>query len=63
MGSWIGQRIADPAVDLSGLARVQGLDGEGPIVDLADLSDALTRAVKAVDQGRGYVVDVVVTPG
>jgi thiamine pyrophosphate-dependent acetolactate synthase large subunit-like protein len=55
---WIGQRIDNPPVDLVGMARAQGLDGEGPIDNFEDLLKAFARAVEAVENGRCYVVDV-----
>lgn len=60
---WIGQRIDDPAPDLAAMARAQGLEGLGPIADLADLPAALDEALKMVKSGRAVVVDVVVVPG
>jgi len=54
----IGLRIDDPPVDLVGMARAQGVDGEGPIDDYDSLVDALTHAVEAIDKGRCYLVDV-----
>lgn len=57
---WIGQRIDNPPVDLVGMARAQGLDGEGPIDNTEDLLKAFARAVEAVERGRCYVVDVTV---
>ncbi|MDP6180104.1 MAG: thiamine pyrophosphate-dependent enzyme, partial [Desulfatiglandales bacterium] len=58
---WIGLRMDDPPVDLSAMARAQGLKGEGPVVDLKDLTDVLARAVKTVEGGEPCVVDVLVT--
>ena len=58
----IGQRLEAPAPDLVGLARAQGLTGEGPIDDLAALPAALARAFAAVEAGAGYVLDVRVKP-
>ena len=58
---WIGQCIDDPPVDLAGLARAQGLKGEGPIKKSKDLTDALVRGIAAVEKGQGYVIDVVVS--
>lgn len=59
---WIGQRIDNPPVDLVGMARAQGLDGEGPIDNFEELLKAFARAVEAVENGRCYVVDVMVSP-
>jgi len=60
---WIGQRLDDPAVDLAGIARAQGIDSEGPIWELKDLPAALARGVKAVQAGKTYVIDVRIDPG
>jgi len=57
---WIGQRLDDPPVDIAGMARAQGVEAEGPIANPADLISALSRAVKAVEGGRTYVLDVLV---
>jgi thiamine pyrophosphate-dependent acetolactate synthase large subunit-like protein len=58
----IGQRMEDPAPDLAALARAQGLEGEGPITDLADLPAALENALKRVHAGAPFVLDVKVRP-
>lgn len=57
--AWIGQRIDDPAPDMAAIARGFGLDGEGPVSDLADLPRAIERGLRAVKAGRSYVIDVV----
>jgi acetolactate synthase-1/2/3 large subunit len=57
---WIGQAINDPPPDLSGLARDFGLEGAGPIADIAVLKPALEKAVARLKAGAGYVLDVVV---
>jgi acetolactate synthase-1/2/3 large subunit len=57
---WIGQRIENPAPDLAMLARGQGLEGAGPVTDIADLEAALRTAVARVKAGAAYVLDVVV---
>lgn len=59
---WIGQRIDDPAPDLSALARAQGIEGEGPITDMADLPAALEKGLERAAAGASYVLDVLVTP-
>jgi thiamine pyrophosphate-dependent acetolactate synthase large subunit-like protein len=58
----VGQRLEGPALDLVGLARCQGFDGEGPVHDLADLPAALERGFAAVARGERYVIDVMVPP-
>ena len=44
---WIGQRIADPEIDLAQLARAQGALGFGPVIDGAGLAADIARG------GRG----------
>jgi len=60
---WIGQRLADPEIDLAAMGRAQGALGFGPVVDAADLPAALAEAVTAVGAGSVAVVDVRVEPG
>ena len=60
---WIGQRIADPDLDLAAIARAQGAQGWGPIESLDALGTALEQAVRAVDDGAVAVVDVRVQGG
>ena len=47
---------------MAALARAQGLEGEGPITDMADLPGALEKALQRVEAGAAYVLDVVVNP-
>lgn len=60
---WIGQRIDDPALDLAGYARAQGLAASGPITKAGDLAGALEEAISAVEAGEPYFLDVHVKPG
>jgi thiamine pyrophosphate-dependent acetolactate synthase large subunit-like protein len=60
---WIGQRMADPEVDLAAMGRAQGAAGFGPVTKPADLAPALEKAIAAVDAGQVAVVDVRVEPG
>ena len=60
---WIGQRMADPEIDLAGLARAQGAAGFGPVHDVAELDAVFAEAVAAVENGAVAVVDVRVLPG
>jgi len=60
---WIGQRIADPEIDIAALARAQGAVGLGPIARGEDLVTALREAIAAVDAGGVAVVDVRIEPG
>jgi thiamine pyrophosphate-dependent acetolactate synthase large subunit-like protein len=60
---WIGQRMADPEVDLAAMARAQGAVGFGPVTKAGDLPAVLEKAIAAVDAGQVAVVDVRVEPG
>ncbi len=60
---WIGQRIADPDIDLAALARAQGAQGFGPIARGEDLIAAFQAAIAAVEAGGVAVVDVRIEPG
>ena len=60
---WIGQRMADPEIDLAAMGRAQGAVGFGPITTPGDLNAALKQAIAAVDAGGVAVVDVRVDPG
>ena len=60
---WIGQRMADPEIDLAAMGRAQGAAGFGPVTEQADLVETLKRAIAAVDAGGVAVVDVRVEPG
>jgi len=59
---WIGQRIADPDIDLAALARAQGAHGIGPIVTMTDLHAAMRSGLDAARSGRVCVIDVRVEP-
>jgi thiamine pyrophosphate-dependent acetolactate synthase large subunit-like protein len=60
---WIGQRIADPDIDIAALARAQGAQGFGPIARGEDLLATFAAAIAAVDAGGVAVVDVRIEPG
>ncbi len=60
---WIGQRIADPEIDLAALGRAQGALAWGPIERCDDLASAFTAAIDAVEGGHVAVVDVHLQPG
>ncbi len=60
---WIGQKIADPTVDLVAMARGQGVEAEGPVTGIAELEAAIQRGLNAVRSGKPYLIDAHVTPG
>ncbi len=55
----IGTAIEDPNIDYAGLARSQGVWGEGPITDASAIAPALTRALAVVKRGEPALIDVV----
>jgi thiamine pyrophosphate-dependent acetolactate synthase large subunit-like protein len=55
-------RIADPQVDIAGLARSYGCEAEGPVEDPDDLAAALARGVEAARSGATAVVHVRTAP-
>jgi thiamine pyrophosphate-dependent acetolactate synthase large subunit-like protein len=59
---WVGQAIDGPAPDIAQMARAQGVDGYGPIVELSALGPALKKAVETARAGRPCVVDVHIDP-
>ncbi len=60
---WIGQRIADPEIDLARMAQAQGAQGFGPVTEAADLQPVFQQAIEAVEGGAVAVVDIRVAPG
>jgi thiamine pyrophosphate-dependent acetolactate synthase large subunit-like protein len=59
---WIGQRIAEPDIDLAMLARAQGAVGFS-VFDIRQLRTIMKEAIQTVESGKVGVVDVRVTPG
>ena len=60
---FVGQEMVNPAIDLIGLARAQGLDGEGPVENATDFRQAMLRGEKIVRAGGVYVIDARVDVG
>ena len=60
--SWIGMRMTEPAIDLTGLARAYGCWATGPVEDPAELAGALHEAVARARAGAVAVVHVRVAP-
>ena len=56
---WVGQRLDEPAVDFAGLARSMGVEGFGPVSDPAELPGVYAQALRAVEEGRPALVDVI----
>ena len=57
------QEMSYPPVDLVGLARAQGVEGEGPLETSGELAAALLRGEAIVRAGRPYVIDARVDVG
>ncbi len=60
---FVGQEMIKPAVDLLAIAKAQGLDVEGPVMNAADFAKALERGEKVVRDGGIYVIDARVDVG
>jgi thiamine pyrophosphate-dependent acetolactate synthase large subunit-like protein len=60
---WIGQRIAEPDIDLAAMARAQGAVGLGPVSEVAQLGAALADGLRAVQDGKFCLIDVRVQAG
>jgi thiamine pyrophosphate-dependent acetolactate synthase large subunit-like protein len=57
---WIGQRFADPNLDLAALARAQGALALGPVARGEDLLQTLRDAATQTRAGQVVVVEVLV---
>jgi thiamine pyrophosphate-dependent acetolactate synthase large subunit-like protein len=60
---WIGQRVADPEVDMAQIARAQGAAGFGPVTTEEQMEKAFREAIDVVEKGGVAVVDVRVKVG
>nr|BAH90568.1 pyruvate decarboxylase [uncultured bacterium] len=60
---WIGQRIADPDIDIAAIAAAQGLEAIGPVSTSGALAEAVAKGVELVRAGKSVVIDARVTPG
>ncbi len=60
---WIGQRIDDPEVEIHRYAASLGVDSAGPVTTVGDLVPAIENALKVVDSGKPFVLNVHVEKG
>ena len=60
---FVGQEMVRPTIDLVAMAKAQGLDGEGPVMNAVDFAAALERGEKVVRAGGQYVIDARVDVG
>jgi acetolactate synthase-1/2/3 large subunit len=60
--SWIGMRIADPAVDIDALAASYGCWTSGTVTEPGELAGAFAKALAAAQDGQVAVVHVRTEP-
>ncbi len=60
---WIGQRIADPDIDIAAIARAQGALAIGPVTRVEDMQPAIEKGIATVRAGGVCVIDMRVEPG
>jgi len=60
---WIGQRIAEPDIDIAAIARAQGAEGFGPVTTPVELGAAIDKALALTQEGGVCVIDARVLPG
>jgi hypothetical protein len=60
---WIGQHIANPDIDIAGMARMMGAEGIGPVTNAADLLPSIKQGLAAAWAGKMCVVDARVLRG
>ncbi|MGH2382061.1 MAG: thiamine pyrophosphate-dependent enzyme, partial [Candidatus Limnocylindria bacterium] len=54
----VGQRMDDPPIDYAKIARGLGVESRGPVSDTEQLRPALDDAMRALDDGRPFLIDV-----
>lgn len=60
---WIGQRIAEPDIDIAAMARAQGAVGIGPLRTAGEVAAAVREGAARVKAGEVVVIDARVQPG
>ncbi len=60
---WIGQHIANPDIDIAGMARMMGAEGIGPVTKGDDLLPSIKQGLAAAWAGKICVIDARVLPG
>lgn len=60
---WIGQRLADPEIDICAMAIAQGFAALGPVRRHADFRMALDRGAAIVARGGRCLIDARIEPG
>jgi benzoylformate decarboxylase len=59
--AWVGQRLEDPTIDLTAMARAQGCTAER-VERRSELTAAMQRGIAAVDAGNCHVIDIRILP-
>jgi thiamine pyrophosphate-dependent acetolactate synthase large subunit-like protein len=59
---WIGQRLADPEINIAKLAEGQGAVGVGPIKHATDVQAAIEHGVGVLKSGGVCVIDFHIEP-
>ena len=60
---WIGQRMSEPEIDTSQMARAMGAEGIGPVRRAQDLHAAISQGLAFAKAGKVCVIDACVAPG
>ena len=60
---WIGQRLADPEIDICAMSRAQGFEAVGPLTGHAEFEAALETAAETVLKGGRVLIDAWVEEG
>lgn len=60
--AWIGQRIENPPVDISGFVRSQGFTVLEPVSSIDHLNVAIEKGLQVVAKGGQCFIDVSITP-
>jgi len=60
---WIGQHLTNPDIDISGMARMMGAEGIGPVDKVPDVLPAIEKGLALARAGKMCVIDARVLPG
>lgn len=60
---WIGQRLADPEVDIGAMARAQGFIAPAPVRTWEALESTLAEGAAQASAGAQVLIDVRIAPG
>lgn len=60
---WIGQRIADPELDIPAMAAAQGVQAGRQVKNVPELEAELAKGLQIVSSGKPYLIDARVVTG